>query len=399
MNRSRPALRSAALAAVAALLLSACTGSGGGAEAPPTAHPVFSAPPARQVLLALRHTQDTGGATLRQTVTFTTGRATAVQTVTGRVDFADARGEASSGWRIDAGFPRPARDTLLGSLAALESGADRGRYTVDTRAIHYRAGSAGYWLRYQGDIEPLRGIDAVSLLRGTESAVGGTLLEVLSAVRPKAGGAARPDGGRTYRADFPLAQAMSLFPEDLRTEFAPQPLFAGSPGAPVPVTVDVDGEGRITRARADLAAVLSAEEDSALAGVTGLRVDLTLSGFGAPRPAAGATPDGPVLDAARSVVPLHEAAVGECVDFDTGMRHRRLVTRVPCGSPHDGRITGQHTLGAVHPGRDAARERAERACADRSGPGSRRAWSTPAEWADLHEGRVTCFVVSQAVPS
>ncbi|NML49529.1 hypothetical protein HHL19_04100 [Streptomyces sp. R302] len=83
MNRNRPARSSAALAAVA-LLLSACTG--GSTEAAPAAHPVSSAPPARQVLLALRHTQESGGAVLRQTATFTAGRTTAVQDVTGRVD-------------------------------------------------------------------------------------------------------------------------------------------------------------------------------------------------------------------------------------------------------------------------------------------------------------------------
>ncbi|MFH8256466.1 hypothetical protein [Streptomyces roseolus] len=391
MNRSRPARRSAVLAAVA-LLLSACTDRS--TEAAPAAHPVFSAPPARQVLLALRHTQETGGAALRQTVTFTAGRTTAVQTVTGRVDFAGARGEASSSWRIAPGFPQAARDVLLGNLAGRETGAARARYTVDARALHYRAGSAGYWLRYEGDIEPLRGIDAVSVLRGTESAVGGTLLEVLGGVRPEAGGAARPDGGRAYRADFPLAEAMDLFPEDLRTEFAPQPLFESSPGAPVPVTVEVDAEGRITRVRADLAAVLSTEPDSALAGVTGLRLDLDLSGFGPPEPAAGATPEGRVLDAARSVVPLYEVATGSCVDLDTGMRHRRLVTLVPCDGPHDARITGQHVLGTVHPGTDAARDDARRACAGEQGPRSRLSWSPWAEWSDLREGRATCYRLS-----
>ncbi|MFD4377038.1 hypothetical protein [Streptomyces sp. NPDC058486] len=384
----------AAALTTAALLLTACTGSDGGAEATPAAHPVFSAPPARQVLLALRHTQETGGAALRQTVTFTAGRTTAVQTVAGRVDFAGARGEASSEWRIAPDFPMAAQDTLLGHLAALETGAARGRYTVDTRAIHYRAGSAGYWLRYEGDIKPLWGIDSVSHLRGTESAVGGTLLEVLGGVRPHAKGEAAPGGGRTYRADFPLAQALALFPMDLRHELAPEPLFAGSPGAPVPVTVEVDGEGRIVRARADLAAVLPTTADSALAEVTGLWVELALSGFGAPAPAVGATPDGQVLDAARSVVPLYEAASGSCVDVDTGMRHRRLVTRLSCDGPHDARITGQHALGAAYPGPDAARERAERACAGQKGFGTWHAWSTSEEWRDRGEGWATCFRLS-----
>ncbi|GHJ93610.1 hypothetical protein SNE510_31290 [Streptomyces sp. NE5-10] len=385
---TRRTARLATALTAAALLLTACTGSGG---AEPAAHPVFSAPPARQVLLALRHTQETGGAALRQTVTFTAGRTTAVHTVTGRVDFAGARGEASGAWRIAPGFPQEARDVLLGDPIGPEAGAARARYAVDPRALHYRAGSAGYWLRYEGDIEPLRDIDAVSVLRGTESAIGGTLLEVLGSVRPEAGGGTRPDGGRTYRSDFPLAQAMALFPEDLRTEFAPQPLFADSPGAPVPATVEVDAEGRITRVRADLAAVLPTEEDSALAGVTGLRVDLALSAFGPPEPALDTTPDGRVLDAGRAVVPLYEAATGDCADLDTGLRHRRLVTRVPCDGPHDVRITGQHTLATAYPGPDAARDRADEACPDGRKPGRRHTWSSPREWQDLGEGRVTCY--------
>ena len=388
---TRRTARLATALTAAALLLTACTGSGG---AEPAAHPVFSAPPARQVLLALRHTQETGGAALRQTVTFTAGRTTAVRTVSGRVDFAGARGEASGGWRIAPGFPEEARDVLLGNLVALRTGATSERYAVDSRAVHYRAGSAAYWLRYEGDIEPLPGLDAVSVLRGTESAVGGTLLEVLSGVRPQAGGGTRPDGGRTYRADFPLAQAVDLFPMDVREELVAAPLHASSPGAPVPVTVEVDAEGRITRARADLAAVLPTDEDSALAGVTGLRVDLSLSAFGPPEPAVAATPDGRVLDAGRAVVPMYEAATGDCVDLDTGMRHRRLVTRVSCDGPHDVRITGQHTLDTAYPGPGAALDLAEEACAGEEEPGGRLAWSGQREWQDLREGRVTCYRLS-----
>ncbi|MFJ6407463.1 hypothetical protein ACIQK9_18310 [Streptomyces hydrogenans] len=393
---TRRTARLATAPAAAALLLSACTGPGGSGGAAPAAHPVFSAPPARQVLLALRHTQESGGAALRQTVTFTAGRSTAVRTVSGRVDFAGARGEASGGWRIAPGFPEEARDVLLGNLVALRTGATSERYAVDSRAVHYRAGSAAYWLRYEGDIEPLPGLDAVSVLRGTESAVGGTLLEVLSGVRPQAGGGTRPDGGRTYRADFPLAQAVDLFPTDVREELVAAPLHASSPGAPVPVTVEVDAGGRITRARADLAAVLPTEVDSALAGVTGLRVDLTLSAFGPPEPAVDATPDGRVLDAGRAVVPMYEAATGDCVDLDTGMRHRRLVTRVSCDGPHDVRITGQHTLDTAYPGPGAALELAEEACADEE-PGGRLAWSGQREWQDLREGRVTCYRLSWQV--
>ncbi|MFE0647628.1 hypothetical protein ACFVZH_03425 [Streptomyces sp. NPDC059534] len=385
--------RTSAVLTAAVLSLAACGGGGTTSTGTP-AHPVFSEPLARQVNLALRHTQETGGADFRQTVTFGAGKDTAVQNLTGRLDFAGSRGEAASRWSLTPGFPEDARETILGTLPGHATGDAAGRYTVDTRAIHYRADSAGYWLRYEGDIEPLWGIDSISHLRGTEGAIGGTLLEVLSAARPTAQ-PTTADGGRSYRTDFPLGAALDLFPYDLRTEFVSGPLHVTDPSPPVPVTVDVDREGRIVRARADLSSLLSHEPDSLLAGVTTLRADLTLGRFGAPEPAVSATPDGRVLDAAGAVRPSYEVAAGACMDFNTGMRHSRLVTRVPCAGPHDGKVTGQHPLPGAYPGSEAARDRAGRACARAEGPGTPwYTWSTEDEWTDRGAGRATCYTVS-----
>ncbi|MFJ5830193.1 hypothetical protein [Streptomyces sp. NPDC093089] len=389
----RHAVRASALLAAAVLSLTACGGDDTATPAAP-AHPVFSEPVARQVNLALRHTQKTGGAAFRQTLTFGTGKSTAVQDLAGRLDFAGSRGEATSRWTIDGAFPVDARETVLGALPGRGTGTTAGRYTVDTRAIHYRADSAGYWLRYAGDIRPLWGVDSISHLRGTEGAIGGTLLEVLGGVRPAAQ-VPGADGGRSYRADFPIGEALDLFPLDLRQEFVPTPLYDTVAGPPIPVTVDVDREGRIVHARADLSPLLSDDEDSLLAGVTTLRADLTLSGFGAPDPAVAAVPGGRILDGADVVTPTYEIAAGACMDFNTGMRHSRLVTRVPCTGPHDGKVLGQHALPGTYPGYDAAHDRAERACAKVTGRGaSWYTWSTEREWTDRGAGHATCWAVA-----
>ncbi|MES9808756.1 MULTISPECIES: hypothetical protein [Streptomyces] len=396
---TRPLARTVGAVAGAVLLLGAC--DPGAADAPGAARPtpLFSEPASRQVGLALRHTRETGGADLRQTVTFTSEKGDAVQNLTGRLDFAGSRGEAAHTWRIAPGFPEEARRTILGTLPGRGTGDASGRYAVDTRTIHYRAASAGYWLRYEGDVEPFPGTDSIDHLRGTASPIGGTLLEVLGGVRP-AEARELAGGGRSYRADFPLAEALELFPYDLRQEFVPAPLNAGAPGAPVPVAVEVDREGRITRASADLTSLLDKGRDGALTGVTGLRAELALSGFGAPEPPLDTVPGGRVLAGASAVVTLYGARPGDCLDFNTGMRHRRLVVRVPCAGPHDGAIVEQHSLPGTFPGTEEAAERARRACAaagERGAGGTPwRTWSTEEEWTEHGEGRATCYTVSRA---
>ncbi|MEU9864558.1 hypothetical protein AB0D99_27150 [Streptomyces sp. NPDC047971] len=382
--------RTAAALAAASLPLTACAGPDDSGAAKPAAHPVFSQPIDRQIFLALRHTQKAGNAELRQTLTFTSRQGKAVQTLTGRVDFAGSRGEAASAWRVPRNFPEDARATILGSLPGRTTGDPSSRYTVDTQTIHYRPASAGYWLRYTGDIKPLWGVDSISHLRGSEAAVGGTLLEALGTAEATAQSGT---AGRSYTATFPLTTAMSLFPYDLREEFVPRPLNNTVRTPPIPVTVDVDADGRITRARADLSALLTKERESALAEVTALHAELTLGGFGASKPNAAATPAERTLDAGTAVVAMYDTRTGDCMDFNTGLRQHRLVTRVPCTGSYDGKVLGQHKLTGDWPGTRSAKDRAGRACADAAGDRSWYTWSTAREWDDNHEGRATCYSV------
>jgi hypothetical protein len=387
---TRRLVRTAAALAAASLALAACAGPDDGGAARPAAHPVFSEPLDRQVFLALRQTQKAGSAELRQTLTFTSRQGKAVQTLTGRVDFAGSRGEAASDWRVPRQFPEDARTTILGSLPGRTTGDPSSRYTVDTQTIHYRPASAGYWLRYTGDIKPLWGVDSISHLRGSEAAVGGTLLEALGTAEATARSGAV---GRSYTATFPLTAAMNLFPFDLREELVPRPLNNTVTTPPIPVTVDVDADGRITRARADLSALLSKEKDGALTEVTALHADLTLGGFGASKPNAAATPAERTLDAGTAVVAMYDTKPGDCMDLNTGLRQHRLVTRVPCTGSYDGKVLGQHRLVGDWPGTRAAMDRAERACADTAGDRSWYTWSTAREWTDNGGGRATCYSV------
>ncbi|MET9378087.1 hypothetical protein ABZX98_28820 [Streptomyces sp. NPDC002992] len=89
--------RAAVVIAAAPLLLTACT-DGGETPVPkaaPATPPVFDRPLDRQILLALRQTQQAGDAGFTQTLTFASKKGPAVQTMSGRADFAADRGEAS----------------------------------------------------------------------------------------------------------------------------------------------------------------------------------------------------------------------------------------------------------------------------------------------------------------
>ncbi|MEU6882771.1 hypothetical protein [Streptomyces sp. NPDC046712] len=100
------------------------------------------------------------------------------------------------------------------------------------------------------------------------------------------------------------------------------------------------------------------------------------------------------LDAGTAVIATYDAKSGDCMDFNTGLRHSRLVVRVPCTGSYDGRFLGRHTLTGGYPGDEAAEDRADKACATTSGGRSWHTWSTEREWTDNGEGRATCYSVT-----
>ncbi|MFC7792090.1 hypothetical protein [Streptomyces cinereoruber] len=375
---------------LALLLLTACDGGGGGEKnaqpkTEPTRHPVFDQPLDRQVFLALRETQKAGSASFTQTVSFGSAKGTAVQTLSGRLDFAKGAGEAGVKWQVPEKYSAEVRKTLLGTTPGRAPGTASTGFLVDRQRIHYRAASSGYWLRYDAadTLAAGDGTDPIGHLRGSESPVGGTLLEGMGGADAKA----RQDGpaeGRTYRAEMPFSTGWTMFPADLRRELAAE-MGTNALQAGFPLTVSVDREGRITHGRADLSRLL--RKSGVLADVTSLTMDLTLTGFGASKPAAA--PTGNVRKAAVAVLPMRDVKSGGCVDFDSGRRAAHVVVDVPCSGPYDARVFTQIPL---RPGATPAetQERADIACAvarDMAGP----AWlpKSPEIWAWWTPARVS----------
>ncbi|MGW9494129.1 hypothetical protein ACWG5P_06985 [Streptomyces prasinus] len=398
--------RTGAVLTIASLLLTACSGDQDTpAERPaerPAEHPVFDRKLGLQVYLALRQTQKAGGADFVQTMTLESRKGRAVQTVSGRMDFAKGTGEATTTWRLPKAFPRATKDTLLGVTPGKGNAAPSARVLVDPQRIHYRAGSAAYWLQYTtGNTSP--GLGGIDHLRGSEGPVGGTLLEGLGATEATS---RRTDGSRrTYEADTPSSAVWQLFPEDLERELSiPFPTGSSTKSAPLPTTVSVDGRGRVTHVRVDLSTTLG-KKDSAFEDMTSLTIDLRLSGHGVSKPAA--KPDGSVRPAGEAVRSVDSVKPGGCVDFSTGQRVLDTVVDVPCSDAHDGRIFAQRTLGTgPYPGETAAREKADAACraAHGTAPGpwlseAHRAgnywymWPTQDKW-EKDGGHASCYVVT-----
>ncbi|MCT4355326.1 septum formation family protein [Streptomyces sp. Je 1-79] len=399
-RRSRTA---AALVAAASLLLTACGGGDEEGAAPKPKHPVFDQPLDRQVLLALRRTQE-ADASFTQTLTFASKKGRAVQTVTGKLDFAKGVGEATVTWRIPKAFDAEAKDVLLGRTPGRAFGDTSGSYLIDRDRIRYRARSSGYWITYSAaDTLGLAGSDRVAHLRGTESPVGGMLLEGVSGA--EASGQHAVAGGRTYRAQLPNAVTQDLFPSDVNRALSTPLGRTAVREAGHPLTVSVDAEGRITHSRADLTRLLG--KDGVFADMTSLTMELALSRHGASRPATA--PRGKLVRSTDAVLPVAEVKTGGCVDFNTGQRDMGTVVAVDCEEPHDGRVWAQKSLGERrYPGASAARSAARAACRGAYDAASSRwtdesveddrywyMWSGERDWDEAGEGRVTCYVVTR----
>ncbi|MER6476745.1 hypothetical protein [Streptomyces filamentosus] len=392
----------AALAAL--LLLTACTGAEDEAATPPSKHPVFDENLKSQVSLALRQTQRAGNASFTHTLTFESKRGRAVQTISGRVDFAGGTGEATIRWQVPESYPSDVKDLLLGRAPGLGPADSASHAFVDSRRITYRAASSRYWLRYgKGDYDPALGDGALIRLWGTESPVGGTLMEGLSGTR--AVSVREGNAGRTYQAEMPPIVS-SILPFSLAGELNDEAGAAFNPvqpPKPLPTTVTVDSRGMITHARADLSHLLG-KEGSVLDDVTALRMELKLSGIGTSRPAAKA--EGTILAASDTVRSIWTVKPGRCVDFSTGQHNATLIAEIPCSRTHDGRLLAQVPYGdGPYPGDTATKNQARTACrsayrrasAEWTGEAAEEGaywymWSDREDWQD--GGKAVCYVVT-----
>lgn len=382
--------RTGAVLSAAALLLTACSGGDAKPKAAPNKHPVFDQKLDRQMLLALRETQEAGTVGFTQRLTLETKEGKAVQTLEGRVDFTKRTGAATVRWSVPKKYPEAAKDAILGRAPGRTNADSRGRVLVDSQNITYRAASADYWLRYgAGDYDP--GLRTLDQLRGTEAPVGGTLLEAMGSAE------ATSRQGFNYRAEVPLAPVGNLLPGEISDQLVTESFTSGAPRTKsLPLTVTVDAQGRFTSVHADLSGMLG-KKGGLFADATALTMELTLDGYGGSAPAT--RPDGRVLDAGKTVRSVHEVKRGGCADFNTGQRGLELVADVPCAAPHDIRVLGQASYnGGVYPGEPDAKNQASRACA-RAYDRAPDTWTSEAvkagtRWYIWGVNGITCYVIT-----
>ncbi|MFD9289249.1 septum formation family protein [Streptomyces sp. NPDC060030] len=280
----------------------------------------------------------------------------------------------------------------------------RTRIAVDPDAVRLRAGEAGYWLTYEGTLETFGGEASISALRGSESAFGGTLLEILSGAQDVKGTKAT-EGGRTYKAKLTAYNALRMFSQDMRAELTSNIDPSGT-DTPVTLSIVADAEGHITRAEADFSGLLE-RKDSALADMTGLHAVMTLSGQG-DSPPVMPTPSEPTLDAKTAVRPVGDQKEGTCADLATGNRMLDMVVDVPCTQPHDVRVFAHATLGTEYPGDANAQRQAGEACRreHRSAPGTWKreaadedvywyTWPEEDRWGVGGAATVSCYIVTR----
>ncbi|MGW2815197.1 hypothetical protein [Streptomyces sp. NPDC001415] len=382
--RTRTALAGVA-AASGALLLAACGPSAPAAKpAAPSAsstHPVFSRPLDARPYAALGQTKAAKNATFTQTVTFSAKGADAVLKTTGKLDFEGGRADGSLGWTVGEGFPEGAAKAL-GNVDRHRRRTDQAaRLVIDRQNVNYRSATADYWLRYTGTT-PLTGDPygyaalAANAWRGNQAPFNGTLLEILAATG-EAKEEALPDGGRRYRTVL-VGRSVTVL---LRGVVPDGGLAEAGTTARYPFTMTVDRDGRITSAETDVSAAVAKGEQSEIAGVQGLRIKLTLEGYGSS--AYGAVPAADkVVPAADAIVHLQGAKAGACVDFGTGLTDRSLVVKADCGHAHDGRILARPGLqDGGYPGSAAVKKQADAECTTAFR-------NAPSAWADenVHEG-------------
>ncbi|GGT55452.1 hypothetical protein GCM10010271_69090 [Streptomyces kurssanovii] len=340
--------------AAAAVLLTACSGGTAKEQAP--AHPVFDASLHQQPRQALLATQAAATASFTQTLTFTSEHGDTTQTSAGRLDFPGGRASGSLAWKVAEGLPAKAQDALLGTRLGEGRSPARSRVAVDPATIRIRADEAAYWLRYD-ESDPSGSGDTIDALRGAEAAFGGTLLEIVSGAQDVKQSAV-DGGGRLYRARLTAFNALGMFSRDLREELVRS--IPSVTEAPVTLTLAVDAQGRITRAEADLSALLD-REDSALGPITGLHATLVVRGFGASPPVMPPASERN-LSAKETVGPVGELKPGACADLNTGTRVLDMVVAIPCEQPHDARVFGHAEFSLDHPGGEEAERRASERC-------------------------------------
>ncbi|MFI6641122.1 hypothetical protein [Streptomyces sp. NPDC050504] len=316
---------------------------------------VFSLPPADQLVAARTATE--GGGTVRfvSTLVYTAkGGGQLTDRTTGSQDFGADRAVAVQVQSTTGAFPQKAVAALRG-----ENGRAWRSYSVEGDDVLYRTAKRT-WLRYAasaGDISKEAAL--LSKRAGSTTPYGGTLADAVFGSFPEARPEKRSDGTRYYHVMTPAGVFADLVPDG----FAPR---AGSKGEAVPVSLEVelDAQGRLTRAEADLSALITDRETH---GVTGIKAHLAFSEFGHKAPPS-VRPGERTEDASKVLTELTKIKPGECAGHDTGLAGFSLLRRVDCSTAHDLRIFGQVRINETSKeriGLDGAYKMAQDRCEER----------------------------------
>ncbi|MFJ4337923.1 hypothetical protein [Streptomyces sp. NPDC088915] len=365
--------RTAAVALPLLLAAVGCQTAGTGEEpaaktASPTGKPVFEERLSDQLGAASRATAASGSARFTATLTYGSAGGTAVERVTGVLDYARDTARVERSVDVPRGFPEAA------AAALGRAPGDRARevYAVEKNDISYRT-SRGTWLRYDasGSLEFADRVGDFMEYAGEAAPWGRTLAEVVRHADPERQPASTPDGGRRYEVDVDVRSAAEALPHSVAYAFV-----GGKPTGDVPLTVVLDEDGRLLRAEADYRAALGVlRGQGLLEGVTSLRAEYVLTGHGGqevpPVPAGE-----PVEDAERTTVTLSALKAGACASHDTGLGHLALVRPVPCGKDADLRVFGQERIDETVKGR-SPEGFGDRLASERCGKAYRAA---PAAW-------------------
>ncbi|MFE6378645.1 hypothetical protein [Streptomyces roseolus] len=302
------------------------------ATASPSRLPVFEMPPRRQPAAAGEALADIGTARFTQTVTYRTSGGSAVERTVGVLDWGKEAARAERTRRVPAGFSASVADDLDFTPGRTE----RHEYAVEGNEIAYRQES-GVWLRYAAS-DPKEFADAaggVLGLAGDAAPWGGTLAEVLK-VSSAVDSEALPGGGRRYRTHVDDLTARSALPTAVAGH-------AEGRGPAQTVVVELDRRGRLVRAEADFGKLLAhLHDEGTLRRLTGLRVELALTGHGTPVTAL--VPATQRSETARTVLTaMTGVKPGACASTDTGLGHTGLVRVVPCGGA-DLRVFAQQRI-------------------------------------------------------
>ncbi|GHA32911.1 hypothetical protein GCM10010329_65380 [Streptomyces spiroverticillatus] len=339
-----PYAHKAAAAALGLTLLTgtatACAPTGEGAGAAP--HPVYSARPADQLVAARKATQAAGSARFTSTLTWQHPRTSRNLTdrTTGDQSFTHGVAHANRTVTVPDDFPETIAD-LYGD----RPGRKRYGYAVQGSDVFYRT-LTGTWLRYPSGApqEFAQATWGFNDRAGSLTPYGGTLADVAFASFPTAPPKTLPVGTRRYTLNADGGVAESLLPKGLALRDSPEPAVAKSAPVQVPLTVDLDQDGRLTRATADLTPLLAdreTDEDDGAEDNLSLRAELNFTHYGT-RTGPPVPPGDRTEDATRTLTLLTGLKPGACATTDTGLDGLSLVRPADCAAGrHDLRVLGQ----------------------------------------------------------